>query len=64
MRRTSLGREGTVVLPSEEDLKGRVAALEGEKISTETVEEAVDKPFLTRRGGANGPWGMAGLTKT
>jgi hypothetical protein len=42
-----------------EELKGRVAALEGEKISTETVEETVDKSFLTRRGGANGPWGRA-----
>ncbi len=38
-----------------EELKGRVAALEGEKISTETVEETVDKSLLTFRGGANGP---------
>jgi hypothetical protein len=64
MRCTSLGREGTVVLPPGEELKGRVAALEGEKISTETVEETVDKSFLTRRGGANGPWGRAGMTET
>ena len=33
------------MLPPGEELKGRVAALEGEKISTETVEETVDKSF-------------------
>jgi hypothetical protein len=47
-----------------EELKGRVAALEEEKISTETVERTVDKSLLTFRGGANGPRRWPGLAKT
>jgi hypothetical protein len=45
MRRTNLGREGTMVLPSEEVLKDRVAALEGRRYPQKLWKRLWISPF-------------------